>query len=129
MLSHGFEVQNFLVYCCKIDTFQKWKNKRKISTFEALVKMADTSRKIHLTEQNSCQPFYYKIVYCTLTMRNGCREEANSDSMIELFFCLVFHCVCYYDHTEWLASGYPDPLPDASQGHAVHVHAKQNQTM
>ena len=65
MLSHGFEVQYFLVYSCKIDTFQKWKKqktKKKNSTSEALVKMADTPRKIHLTEQNSCQPFYYKIV-------------------------------------------------------------------
>ena len=86
MLSHGFEVQCFLVYSCKIDTFQKWKKERKFSTFEALVKMADTPRKIHLTEQNSCHPFYYKIVYCTLTVGHGCREEASSDSMIELFF-------------------------------------------
>ena len=40
---------------------------------------------------------------------SSCREEANSDSMLELFLWLAFHCFCYYNHTEWPASENPAP--------------------
>ena len=43
-----------------------------------------------------------------------CKEEANSDSMLELFLSLAFRCFCYYNHTQWPASENPAPLPDCS---------------
>ena len=51
----------------------------------------------HLEKQSSCKCY---------------REEANSDSMLELFPWLAFHCFCCYNHTEWPASENSAPLPD-----------------
>ena len=36
---------------------------------------------------------------------------ASSGSILELFLQLAFHCFCYYNHTGWLASENPAPLP------------------
>ena len=47
-----------------------------------------------------------------LILNPCCREEANSDSMLELFLWLASRCFCYYNHTEWFASENPALLPD-----------------
>ena len=57
-------------------------------------------------------PLFHKIMEWTLTVGNCYREEANSDSLLELFIWLAFHCFCYCNHTEWFASENLAPLPD-----------------
>ena len=63
------------------------------STFEALVKMADTSRKIHLTEQNSCQPFSYKSIVLTLSQTaQVITQRSLKNKLQKEHFCLWETC-------------------------------------
>ena len=60
---------------------------------------------------------YEKTIQCFTNLLGPykhyyCGEEANSDSMLELFLGLAFHCLCYYNHTLRFASENPAPLPD-----------------
>ena len=50
-----------------------------------------------------------------------CREEANSNSMLELFIWHAFRCFCYYNHTERFASENPVHLWMARRKKITHT--------
>ena len=47
-----------------------------------------------------------------LGYREKLQREVNSESMLEVFFLLAFHCVCYYNQAQLPDSENPAPLPD-----------------
>ena len=55
----------------------------------------------------------WKLCQVVLLISLCCREEANSDSVLELFLWLAFHYFCFYNCTEWPASENPAPLLDS----------------
>ena len=80
---------------------------------------ACTVRMISLAGKCRCSPNNQYLVSGTrrlaaVTHLLPLRGEVNSDSMLELFLWLAFHCSCYFNHTQCPASENPAPLPDCS---------------
>lgn len=68
-----------------------------------------------------CFHGFLKLIFRALILKIirsfHCREEANSDSMLELLLWLASYCFCYYNQTEWLC---PSQFPSVAQSCPTH---------